>query len=307
MTSPRADLTPHMEHYTFFLEDQPYIGFFQYGDERTPVYHTDRHGFRITHGAAGGRASVAGERPPGPVRLLAGSSAVFGVGATGDPATISSRLWSRYAPYRPWLNFAGQSINSVQELLLFSLFGHLLPDVEEIVVFSGVNNLVLSRLPAEQQGRHGAFFDCGPAPDAAAVPSPRDRVAHATELTARHLATWHVLAKGLGASLSFVLQPLAPWVREEPAPQEKLLFDELDDASNFRRLHNDIADREIGRLYADSLRTRCEEMNISFLDMNQALAEVVAPTDWLFVDRVHLLDPGYDLVARLMTEHLDLT
>ncbi|MGW1075127.1 SGNH/GDSL hydrolase family protein [Streptomyces sp. NPDC002537] len=303
MASPRAELTPQMAHYTFVLEDQPYIGFFQYGDERTPVYATDPCGFRISH-SAHGPASMAGDRPPGPVRLLAGSSAVFGVGATGDHATIPSRLGSHHAPGRPWLNFAGQSLNSVQELMLFTLFQHLLPDVEEIVLLSGVNNLVLSRLPGSKQGRHGAFFECGPAPDK--VPTPAERIAHATELTVRHISGWQRAATALGARLTFALQPLAPWVREEPAVQEKALFDELDEVSNWRRLHHDIASMEVGRAYAAALREGCAAAGVPFLDMNTALGESAGSGDWLFADRVHCVDAGYDAVARLLAERLGL-
>ncbi|MFC5721691.1 SGNH/GDSL hydrolase family protein [Streptomyces gamaensis] len=305
LKSPRAELTPQMAHYTFVLEDQPYIGFFQYGDERTPVYTTDACGFRVSY-AAGGAATVAGERPPGPVRLLAGSSAVFGVGASGDRATVPSRLGTAHAPGRPWLNFAGQSLNSVQELMLLTLFQHLVPEVEDIVLLSGVNNLVLSRLPRSQQGRHGAFFECGPAPDAATVPGPAERIARATELTVRHLRGWQLLAQALGARLAFALQPLAPWVREEPAAQEKALFEELDEVSNWRRLHHDIAAMEVGRAYAAALREGCAALGVPFLDVNPLLGEAAAPGDWLFVDRVHCVDTGYDAVARLLAAHLDL-
>ncbi|WP_018555037.1 MULTISPECIES: hypothetical protein [unclassified Streptomyces] len=305
MTSPRAELTPHMEHYTFVLEDQPYLGYFQYGGEKTPVYSTDRHGFRVTPGPGGRRATVGDDRPAGPVRVLAGSSAVFGVGATGDAATIGARLWNTYAPRLPWLNFAGQSHNSAQELLLFTLFQHDLPDVEEIVLLSGVNNLVLSRLPEEQQGRHGAFFDCGPAPDT--VPPTERRVEHATELTLRHLVGWKRLADGLGARLTFVLQPLAPWVREEPLPREAALFAELDEVSNFRRFHNDISTMAVGRAYAERLAAGCGTLGVPFMDMNVALDEAAGPQDWLFIDRVHCTDLGYDLVARQLADRLELT
>ncbi|MGI5350677.1 SGNH/GDSL hydrolase family protein [Streptomyces sp. CA-250714] len=303
MTSPRAEFAPHMEHYTFVLEDQPYVGYFQYGHEKTPVYSTDRHGFRVTPGPDGGPATVGDERPDGPHRILAGSSAVFGVGATSDAATVPARLWNAHAPRLPWLNFAGQSHNSAQELLLFTLFQHELPEVEEIVLLSGVNNLVLSRLPEEKQGRHGAFFECGPAPDV--IPPPEQRVAHATELTVRHLSVWKLLADALGARLTFVLQPLAPWVRE-PLPRERLLFDELDEVSNFRRFHNDISTTAVGRSYAEQLAGGCAGLGVPFLDLNTALAEAAGPEDWLFIDRVHCTDRGYDLVARLLTHHLDM-
>ncbi|MFJ7949106.1 hypothetical protein ACIQ6K_36635 [Streptomyces sp. NPDC096354] len=70
----------------------------------------------------------------GPVRLLAGSSTAFGIGARSDAATLPSRLWSDYAPSAPWLDFAGRSYNSAQEFTLFARYRHLLPRVTDIVV-----------------------------------------------------------------------------------------------------------------------------------------------------------------------------
>ncbi|MFH0245785.1 hypothetical protein ACGRHY_25965 [Streptomyces sp. HK10] len=202
------------------------------------------------------------------------------VGATGDAATITERLWNPHAPRLPWP--------------LFTLFQHELPPIEDTMLLSGVNNLVLSRLPEEKQGRHGAFFDCGPAPDI--VPPPDRRVEHAAELTLRHLGVWGLLANALVARPAFVLQPLAPWVREDPLPREKLLFEELDEVSNFRRFHSDISTMEVGRAYADRLAAGCARLGVRFLDMNVALAEAAGPEDWLFIDRVHCTDLGYDLV-----------
>ena len=40
--------------------------------------------------------------------------------------------------------------------------------------------------------------------------------------------------------------------------------------------------------------------------MNVALGEAAAPEDWLFIDRVHCTDLGYDLVARQLADRLDL-
>jgi lysophospholipase L1-like esterase len=37
------------------------------------------------------------------------------------------------------------------------------------------------------------------------------------------------------------------------------------------------------------------------------LADAIGPEDWLFVDRIHFTDDGYDLVARLLADTLDLS
>jgi hypothetical protein len=300
---------------------------------RSDVVNTDGLGFRLSHGRAE-VASLGGQMPTGPVRLLVGSSTVFGIGATGDTATLSSRLWSRHAPSAPWLNVAGRSHNSAQELLLFVLYRHLLPAVSEIVLFSGFNNLGLSRLPAELQDYHGAFFNCvtyyermGTTPrprtersglgwlrrSPKQTPPPAQafdveaQMARAVALTIRHLDSWRLLGEALGARVSFVLQPLAPWVREVPAPQERLLFDELDGISNFTEVYGDVVTMDVGQRYARGLQEGCARIGVRFLDMSPIIAAAAKPEDWLFVDRIHFTDEGHDLVAGLLALQLGLS
>ncbi|WP_326814379.1 Inducer of phenazine A [Streptomyces sp. NBC_01318] len=343
MTEQRVTLTPQMLAYDDFDDRSqtrwlPYLMYFHRAGYRSDVINTDDIGFRYSQGPGDVSASAGTVAQTGPVRLLAGSSTAFGIGARSDAATLPSRLWSGYAPSAPWLNFAGRSYNSAQEFTLFALYRHLLPRVTDIVVFSGLNNLALSRLPKEQRGDHGGFFNCGeyyeqmeelrqrhrtPAPRfgrrdrraagaaASAAPSavlPLDeRIAASVELTARHLQNWKLLAADSGARVSFVLQPLAGWVRETPAPEEKLLFDELDKRSNFWELYGDIATMEPARRYADQLQVACDKLGVPFLDLSPLLTEAAGPRDWLFVDRAHFTDLGHDMAARLVAEGLGLS
>lgn len=327
MRSARADLTPHMLEYAEKFDDRgeiawhPHLVHFHPAAHRSAVVNTDRLGFRLAHGPDA-VASAGGSLPPGPVRVLAGSSTVFGIGASGDAATLPSRLWSQHAPGAPWLNFGGRSFNSTQELLLFVLHRHLLPQVEEIVLFSGFNDLGLSRLPASLRGEHGAFFLCGsylqrtgqaeapgrfrrraPAP-AEDVPSTEQQMQLAAELTLRRLDTWRALAAATGARLTFVLQPLAGWVRDEPAPPERRLFEELDRMADFSGTYGEITGMAAGRRYAEVLGAGCARLGVRFLDFAPVLRAAAKPADWLFVDRIHFTDLGHDLAARLLAEQL---
>lgn len=255
MKSQRELLTPQMLRYDDFDDRAetrylPYLMYFHRADYRSATINTDRLGFRISHGATE-QGSVANP-PKGPVRLLAGSSTPFGIGATADAATMASRLWTRYAPSVPWLNFAGRSHNSMQELLLFLMHREQVPEVDEIVVFSGLNDLALSRLPDAQRGDHGGFFNCGeyfdsmdelrashrkpkrgfgrrpggPEDAPHVVPPLADRIAYAVDLTSRHLAALRLLAGPTGARITYVLQPLATWVRESGPSEERAIFGE---------------------------------------------------------------------------------
>lgn len=336
MKSQRELLTPQMLRYDDFDDRAetrylPYLMYFHRADYRSATINTDRLGFRISHGATE-QGSVANP-PKGPVRLLAGSSTPFGIGATADAATMASRLWTRYAPSVPWLNFAGRSHNSMQELLLFLMHREQVPEVDEIVVFSGLNDLALSRLPDAQRGDHGGFFNCGeyfdsmdelrashrrpkrgfgrrpggPEDTPHVVPPLADRIAYAVDLTSRHLAALRLLAGPTGARITYVLQPLATWVRESGPSEERAIFGELDGISNFWELYGDIATLETGRRYADALQVACKEQDIRFLDLSPVVAESVKDDDWLYVDRAHFTDHGTEIVSGLLAESLGLS
>ncbi|MFB7504361.1 hypothetical protein [Streptomyces broussonetiae] len=138
------------------------------------------------------------------------------------------------------------------------------------------------------------------------MPDLDGQLTAAVELTLRHLDTWRLLAEGLGARLTFVLQPLAPWVRERPATEEQLLFDELDAIANFGRAYGDICTIEAGRRYVDQLRGGCDKLGVPFLDMNPVLGGAIDADDWIFVDRIHFTDHGHDIVAGLLADRLSL-
>ncbi len=332
--SARSELTPQMRDYEAKFTDAgevrwlPYLMYFHPADHRSGAVNTDSSGFRYSE-AGGRRYSVADHGDIGSVRLLAGSSTVFGIGASSDAWTLSSRMTEHDPRPQPWLNIGGRSFNSTQELLLFSLYRHLLPRVEEIVLLSGFNNLGLARLPASVRGEHGAFFNCNQFFDALGpgarqqkpvlsilrrpkdqpaepepVPSMAEQIAYAAELTLRHLDIWRALANDLGAKLTFVLQPLAGWVREPGSPQEERLFAELDELGNFREIYGDILQQEVCRSYAEAIEAGAKKMDVGFLNLSPVLTDAVEPDQWLFVDRIHFTDSGHDFVARQLLAQL---
>ncbi|GGO05664.1 hypothetical protein GCM10010116_11120 [Microbispora rosea subsp. aerata] len=345
MKLQREVLTPQMADYDRFFDHgnmnyQPYLMYFHQQNFRSKAVNSDRSGFRLSVGPDGERASAASYVPPGPVRLLSGSSTALGMGATGDEHTLASLLWRRYAPSGPWLNFAGRCYNSTQELLLFTLYRHLLPEIDEIVIFSGFNDLTVARLPEWQQGDHGAFWFCGeyyaamdelrernrkttkvfgkrservpPRPIATFEDVRRDIdavIESAAELTLRHLDTWRRLA-GPETRISYVLQPMFPWMGKSRSPEEKLLFDEIDRISKlgtWEELYGDISKPEVARRFAEAIQAGCEKSDVRFYDLNPPAAALVDANDWIFVDRAHYTDKGHDVIARLLAETLELS
>jgi hypothetical protein len=302
----------------------PYVMYFHPFGYKSKTVSTDEIGFRYSE-ARGQRHSIANLGEHKSVRLIAGSSTVFGIGASADRHTLASRLTENDDRSAPWLNFGGRSFNSTQELMLFVLHRHRLPKVEEIVLFSGFNNLGLARLPPPLRMEHGAFFLCREFFDAmgkkkpsmfsswfrrsidpveSKLPTMQEQLDYAVDLSLRHLDVWRALATDMGAKLTFVLQPLANWVRPKGSPEEEQLFADLEKAGRFSETYGDILERENYLAYARRLQEGITTMGVSFFNMAEQLAAAISPEQWIFVDRIHFTDQGHDLVSKLL---LDLT
>ncbi|MFJ6657092.1 SGNH/GDSL hydrolase family protein [Streptomyces sp. NPDC091377] len=154
-------LAPQLAHYQTFamrgVHWLPYVMYFNQPNYRSPVINTDSQGFRFSHGEKG-RYALGDECPEGPVSLLMGGSSAFGFGAGSDRTTLSSLLGQESGG--TWLNLAAPAFNSTQEVLLFLLHRHQLSGVRDVVIFSGLNNLVVAGLPGADQG-YGQFFFSG--------------------------------------------------------------------------------------------------------------------------------------------------
>ncbi len=326
-----SDLTPHMADYAGDFADSgninwlPYVMYFHPFGYRSDTVSTDTSGFRYTE-ARDRRYSVADLGGVDAVRVIAGSSTVFGIGASRDRHTLAARLTENDPRPEAWVNFGGRSFNSTQELVLFTLNKHRLPKVEEIVLLSGFNDLGLARLPARMRGEHGAFFMCRDFFDAMSrkkpstftswlrgrgereedepPPSMAEQIDYAAGLTLRHLDVWRALAADMGATLTYVLQPLANWVRATGSREEEALFAELEQRGSFTQTYGDILAADTHRTYAQRLRAGAEGMGVRFVDLAPVIAAEAAPDRWLFVDRIHFTDDGHDFVAKLMLRTL---
>jgi hypothetical protein len=308
------------------VEWLPYLMFFHPPNYSSEVVNTDSYGFRYSE-LDTKKYSIATSSELSSARLIAGNSVVFGIGATSDKATLASRMMVHDTRPEPWLNFGGRAFNSAQELILLTLYRHLLPKIEEIILFSGVNDLLLARLPEAYIKEHGAFFNCyrffddfqessvnsarsrfsflnffgrgnqsiGPSDNTLSVD---ERIALAADLTLRHLSGWSTLAKDMGAKLTFIFQPMSRWVRTKGCSEEEDLFTELENKRRYTTVHNDVLQSHVGEKYASLLEAGAREKDISFVNLVRTLREEISDDQWLFIDHTHLTDEGYDLVAR---------
>jgi hypothetical protein len=307
----------------------PYLMFFHPKNYSSTVVNTDSSGFRFSE-HNGNKYSIANGSELSSARLLAGNSVVFGIGASSDKATLASRMTAYDSRPEPWLNFGGRAFNSAQELILITLYRHLLPKIEEIVLFSGANNLLLSRLPEAYILDHGAFFNGGLFFDMLQENSKRktekssvfnffrrqskhvvtdnnlsmdDRVRFAADLTLRHLDGWNAVAKDMGAKLTYILQPMSGWVRKKACEEEQALFVELENLPRYTTVKKDVLQMHVCDQYAATLGIGARKRGISFVNISAALRAAASDKQWLFIDHTHLTDLGYDLTAQLIMEN----
>lgn len=316
----------------------PYFMFFNPPNYRSEPVNTDSKGFRYSV-ANGVKYSVAELNGIKHARLLAGNSVVFGTGTTGDEWTLPSRMSVADPDECFWLNFGGVAFNSTQELMLLVLYRHLLPKIDEIILISGFNNLGLSRQPARLRGDQGALFSGDQFFDAmyarnesgwksltarlfgskrrvtftsetpsmtdqvvtwSEVPTVQEQIEYATQLTLSHVDMWRAIAADMGAKLTFMLQPFATWVRSRGSTEEQSLFAELDNVGNFTASYGDILGADVGTEYASRLALGTKEMNVRFVNLNPLMADVLRPDQWAYVDRIHLTNEGYGLLANIV-------
>lgn len=325
----RYRIAPQMRDYDTLEEKAwvPYIMIFHPPGLKTASFSTDSRGFRTTFRNGKELEWAEYNRAGAPRAALIGGSAAFGVGASSDQGTLASAL-NRQGD-RAWFNFAGRGFNSTQELLIFLL--HLPADVETVLLFSGLNNLVLSFLSENTSPVYNSFyaqsvFEKGlqageatgvqgafrllmreiadrlspPARSNGSKPAGR-REAYEQVLTCfrRDIRLWALLREAMSFKLYFAFQPMAPWTKKGLTPQEQELFSLLDEGcgqQGWDQISGYLQEQK--KDYAADVRRICQEQEIPFLDLNQEPG--MARPDWLFVDRAHLTDLGYQRVSEIV-------
>jgi hypothetical protein len=341
----RHRLTPQMRDYDRLLSRpqlrwRPHIMFFHPESHRSSTVNTDPMGFRLgVHPSGYAEFSPLDLHNAQEVNLLVGGSVVFGLGSSADSRTLSSQLTLRGTLQAPWLNLGGRGFTSTQELILFLLVRHRLPRIRHIVLLSGLNNLLLAGTTAVEGDYFGEFFFSSdfyeamqrsnddaverqpllrswfnrskPATEAPGRVSSREldiheRIAQAVRQVQRDLQHWRLLAQGLRARLSYAAQPLASWPQRTLHPSERTLFAALDQhAANAGGLLDAIRSPEVGREYTRALQALCAADEVTYIDLMSALEAPEAQRQWLFVDRAHFTDQGYDILATALHRSLE--
>ena len=327
----RYALTPQMAEYDRLEQSWvPYLMYFHNPCYSSSTVNTDSRGFRITHKVGGiiGDFDHIGNRM---VNLLCGGSLAFGVGATSDAMTIPSILSGMTGQL--WLNFGGRAFNSTQEFLLFLFHRRHLKDIGNIIVLSGINNLILHYAAGSTFDEFGPFFfslQYRQAMCQTALPFRKrlarfafgrraeskhnqhhfccgDTKEHILDILKRDIAHWKIFCDAQGIKIFYALQPFANWTNKKLSKEEEALFAELDlNPQNHFRVLKDKINLELYQWFASSLKEVCETNAVRFLDVNACLSKCIPDKEWIFVDRAHLNDAGNRYVAQALLDNLGL-
>lgn len=306
---------------------------------RSGTINTDSLGMRYSH-CAGKRFSVAERGGTARVNLLVGGSTAMGIGASSDEHTVASYLSMLTGEI--WLSLAGCGLNATQELLMFLTHQHRFGEIGHVVVLSGLNTLAQEALVdmlAGNQDPHRAQayqdflnrFNEGvqrtdqprraslwqrlghalaPAreqqwPAIEPLTSPDKRLVRAADTIGRTLRQWDRLLADSHTTLTFILQPLLPWCRENLPAGEGAMLEALEQQpSNFDRLIGGAFDSQLHMAFFRRIKNQADP--VACYDMNSMLSSSPVFAENLFVDRLHFNDLGNNALAKVITAKLGL-
>jgi hypothetical protein len=315
------ELLPHYADYSELeILWLPFLNWILWPRSEINSIKTDGYGFRHTIDRDGRSITVSDFEGTEYCGFF-GSSAAFGAMASGNARTIPSRL-TQLGDGIPWLNFAIPA--SVLDFNLMSVL-FLRPmkaRPRSFILYAGNNELYLHLvapiyLPKLGTASHfSTFFEqLNPAGWLEKVGRPLVDATPVAERTmedicdwleesfTKTLRNWAYVAGGCGASLTFVLQPNATWMQRRCMhPNEDALFAAFDaDPRNSYPMMGGVF-QELYPWYCDMLQRACHRSNIAFHNANDWLDKPEYDGRWLFADRVHMTDEGFDVVSRFLLE-----
>ena len=127
---------------------KPFLMYFHQANFKSDHLNTDDIGIRYTIRENTKLSPKSSAKALGSkVSIITGGSTAFGVGASSDSETIQSHLTK--LKNQTYLNLGGRAFTCNQERILFDQIAYELPSLNNVVVFSGLNDLFLSRFASK--------------------------------------------------------------------------------------------------------------------------------------------------------------
>lgn len=279
-----------------------------------PTVNTDTYGKRFSVSRAGTPLRVSdlitrNVTKAKETAILLGASTAFGIGATSDDFTVPSILNKKTE--LQWYNLGGRAYNSTQEMINLAL--HCPVHLKQLIILSGINNLTLCHKDNHYADPvYNAIFSSHTSNISRTEirnantggPAPVSSTTYDSIMTAfrRDIRIIKSIAEVLCCQVHFVLQPVATWLNKTLSPQEKELFSILDNhqGAAWYALAHFFRNYQIS--YTQAIASACADNQIPFLDANKSID--LTHSEWLFVDRVHLTNKGYEVLANLITKEI---
>jgi hypothetical protein len=320
-----------MDYGALDLEPKPFITYTLKANYKSASVCTDSLGFRQQYFAGDEPVDLRGLRSRyARCRVMLGGSTAFGVKASSDRMTMASFLSK---PDLPVVNLALVGAGTQQELAALLALRHLMPEIRDVVLFSGLNECVhavwrpaavfsqfggtavgakkevpnrpagrrrfLGRVPHRRQPMTEEW-EGAKAEDAVLAPELAERrLAIVLERVVHNLEIWRLLQEAAGMRVHYVLQPVIGWTSKPLTEAEKSSFD--NDLAKFPFVRW-FARPPIYRQVLDEIKAGADEAGIRFHDANEWLAEEDVT---IFGDVCHFSDEGQRLVAEQLDRRLD--
>ena len=317
-------LTPQMKIYNQIGYDwKPFIMNIQKSKFRSKIVNTDNFGLRFNNQKI--TNSIFDDYDPAKKKFgaIVGASSVFGIGSSKDNFTISSLL-SENTEYN-YFNIGARAYCGFQEIILFNSLLNSLKKIDEVIIFSGINDIFMDKYINEYDKILGPMFYTNEFNEKMSTVSlslkrhlinsfsnfffkskpdiknlTNDLNQNIFEVIERNLRCWANIKYGMKIKLSYFLQPMANWCRRELSDEENIIFNELDKGSLITNNCLRSINLEIYYEYKNFLIETCKKLNINFFDCNEYLSDKEFNKKWLFVDRVHLTDLGNKIMCQFI-------
>ena len=316
----RYNLVPQMEYYDqISCEFKPYVMFFNRRNFSSDVVNTDDNGFRfnIIKNKVSSLEDLFKEKE---VSLVVGGSTAFGFGSSSDYKTISAQL--SILSNEIYINFGATAFNSMQELFLYINFFKKFKKIKNVIILSGVNDLFLSF--SQKSDLWGNYFFKS---EYEKLFYKRNKIKDRIYAFFKHKENfnfkinvdykeinllyekifniWSNLERSNSFNVYFFLQPFPSWFKKNLTKEEVSLFNLLDNSDNKAHLIlNEISNVEIYQKYSNVIEKASEKNSIKYINLNDEILKNDKKNDWLFVDRVHMTDLGYNILSKLIFNYI---
>lgn len=315
-------LKPNIDEYTAMGHEwKPYLMRGTIQNAKSNVLSTDETGSRVSCFQGVPIFYQDYRQSQGNYSVLLGNSVAYGVGASNDMSCLASQL-SRLTNH-PWYNLSGRAYNQTQEVLSLLLLGA--DQHQNIVVFSGINNLIFSLAFEEFDQSLMPFWgqdkllELNPSFKHLTPDKNREFFnQESTEIKYKKMmffldrdlrilssfAKYKIPVTDVKNNLIYIFQPLLAWTDKQLHPSEKeaIIIWDKETTSVFKLAHQPANILPWKERYLAELKTLCLKYEINFFDMNSDT--VFKQAEHLFLDRVHLTDLGQLRAAECIQNYL---